>query len=443
MPRASGYLCRDGEETFFEDRFNVADLWCSHVIDGRWTDDDGRLFMLSTLREPPVYVDVEADVHQVSTRTAYESSVKCPEWRDKRRLVDAIAALSPIEIAEKGARPRQMPRGFKDVRYWQGTNETAIVCALLPEDDRVWRLAIWTLSEGDDFSEMLKKFEDEVFDRKFKLPAAKLETVKGERELLRRDARHSVSAYREWRVTDADEFSVLDSTGTSRDFVVTLTNDLKNMRALYAKTLPTGISTSNSLAVARIYGSRDDYLDALEVEGLTNMNWTAAYWAPSRRELVASIREGDTEELLRTVRHEAFHQYLSYATAFISVSPWLNEGYAQYFEHGMDSTFKATADEIDAYAKLLPPLLIMDYPEFYSGSDAERLLKYRLAETITVFIEKGAPLVRFQPFAKVKENYFKVLIKTQDMRLATAAAFPNRDFLDYFVNEWKRYWKNK
>ena len=442
MPRATGYVGNVRGEVRFEDRFDVADLWYSHVIDGRWTDDDGREFAFSTLRELPVGGADESEGRRFMTRKDYESAAKCPEWRD-RRIRAAIAALSPVTITEKGERPRQLPRGFKDVRYWHGTNLNAIVCALLPEDDRVWRLATWTLTEEDDPDEMLKKFEAEMFDRERKFPAAMLTQAISERELLRRDARHSVSAYPEWRVTDSEEFSVLDSIGADDGFITALTNDLRRMRAEYARILPTGLSASNSLAVARIYGSRDDYLDALELEGLTNMSWSAAYWAPNRRELVASICGGGAEELLHTIRHEAFHQYLSYATAFASVSPWLNEGYAQYFEYDAECVFAATADEIDAYAKTLPQLLEMDYDEFYSGDDFSRLLRYRLAATIAVFIEKGAPLVRFRPFENVKRDYFKELFASRDMHRATAAAFPSRDFLDYFINEWKRYWKNR
>ena len=150
-----------------------------------------------------------------------------------------------------------------------------------------------------------------------------------ERNLLRRDAHHSIAAYANWHFTGAEEFAVLDDL-PSRSFVETLTNDFPVMRAKYAAALPTPLNGSNVLCVARIYATRDEYLDALETDGITNMTWSAAYWSPQRRELVAYLPPDGGQELLRTIRHEAFHQYLSYATSMISASAWLNEGYAQY-----------------------------------------------------------------------------------------------------------------
>ena len=87
--------------------------------------------------------------------------------------------------------------------------------------------------------------------------------------------------------------------------------------------------------------------------------------------------------------------------------------------------------------------MAMDYDEFYSGTDHERQLKYRLALTIAVFLERGAPEVRFEPFKDVKRDYVDALIKTKDMRKATAAAFKTEDNMKLFVNEWFKYWKKQ
>lgn len=276
----------------------------------------------------------------------------------------------------------------------------------------------------------------------------------GERELLRADARHAVAAYPNWHVTDAEEFSVLDALPDARDFVVTLTNDLSVLRRKYAAALPTQVDGSNVLCVARIYSDREDYLDALAASGLTNMTWSAAYWSPARRELVAHLpADGSRSTLLATVRHEAFHQYLSYATAMFPVSPWLNEGYAQYFESEDGETgdgswwkplgLKPTAEELERYSAMLPALLLMDYEMFYSESDLLRRLNYALAHSVATFIEKGAPLVRFKPFAQLKKDYVEALFETKDMRRATLAAFKDKDFLEKFVAEWLKYWKER
>ena len=66
-----------------------------------------------------------------------------------------------------------------------------------------------------------------------------------------------------------------------------------------------------------------------------------------------------------------------------------------------------------------------------------------MAWSVAVFLEKGAPKVRFQPFKNVKRDYIAALLETQDMRKATAAAFRSKDLLDKFVGDWLAYWKSR
>ena len=473
MPRAEAYLVREGGLRRLEDRYNRLDLWTSRTVTGRWVDDEGRVFTLAVLAVAPPSVGVDETV----TRVGYEADVV---RFDRRKAVarsgpqavafrGAIGLLSPFEPAERGVPPRQMCRGYKDIDYWQGTNESAIVCAFLPAKSETWRLAVWELLPEDDFDECLKSFEREFLEAEYfdfvaKRPDAEMLPVKpeerrssaarrkrnsdlDERESLRRDARHSVAAYDGWRASDADEFSVLDDLPANGEFVATLTNELATFRRKYAAAVPTPIDGTNVLCVARIFADRDEYLDALAVDGLTNMAWTAAYWSPSRRELVAHLPSKGEEGLLQTFRHEAFHQYLSYATAMIPASPWLNEGYAQYFENegSLDWELERNPgpEELVRLSMSLPALFGMDYAEFYAGTDRERRMKYRLAWSVVVFLEKGAREVRHDPFKTLKADYVDALFETHDMLKATNAAFGSKEKLQLFVSEWLRFWKER
>ena len=368
---------------------------------------------------------------------------------------EAVRALSPSPVVAKPRSPRQLPRGYKEVYYWQNpTNYSDVVCTFLPERTNVWFLASWQLADGDDYPTQMTAFEDQFLRREFpsfvsglKFPGGGGRETSGgrrERELLRRDAHHSIAAYSNWHFTGAEEFAVIDDL-PARGFVETLTNDFPVMRSKYAAAIPSPLDGSNVLSVVRIYATRDEYLDALEADGMTNMAWSAAYWSPQRRELVAYLSANGEKELMRTIRHEAFHQYLSYAASMIPVSPWFNEGYAQYFEDDQSADwgedFDLTDENIDRLAAAIPGVLLMDYEQFYDGSDFERRFKYRLAWSVVRFIEKGADEVRLKPFEGLKKRYMDALIETHDMRKATPAAFKDADLLKLFIAEWKKFWK--
>ncbi len=444
MPRATSFLVREHGVPRLEDRFSKVDLWVSTSVDGRWMDEAGRVFMLAHLATRPPRVDDEATITRVDFR-AHESEM---DRRDEKAVREAVQALSPIEIADEPTPPRHRLRGFREIQYWQGTNETAVVCAYQFEKEDSWRLAVWSLVEGDKMDEAVRRFEAsflETDDARFAQPkkAARGRERPNERALQKADVAHSVAAYDSWHVTDGDDWILLDSLSGDRTFVTTLTNELSVMRQAYAAAVPTLLNLSNTLSVARIYANRTDYLDALSLAGLDAMTWSAAYWSPMRRELVAYLPADGEEKLLETIRHEAWHQYLSYASSFLGVSPWLNEGYAQYFEGGADGPCSFERLDFALFADLVEPLLKMDYATFYAGSDEDRLLKYRLAFSLVYFLEKGAPHVRFEPFKNLKKDYFNALLETRDMNRATEAVFKDDAFRKKFVAEWKTFWEKE
>jgi len=458
MPRAEAFLVHEDGRLRLEDRYDRLDLWTSQSVVGRWFDDDGRIFLLADLDwEPPAET-----AGKTLTRTAYVAQrAKMPRLRANREIPKAfrraVGLLSETPLTdEKPARARQIPHGFAEVTYWQHpTNTSAIVCTFRPEESERWHLAVWMLAEGDDLTERTALLEDEFLRKEYgdfgeKDKGQKTEdkgkTKPCEREFLRADARHSVAAYPNWHVADSEEFTVLDD-ALSRTLVATVTNEIARVRSRAATVLPTHIDGSNVLSVARIFASRAEYLDTLRMDGNTNMIWSAAYWSPSRRELVGYLPEKEESEFLKTIRHETFHQYLSYATSMITVSPWLNEGYAQYFEDPEEmkwgEMFDTSDEGLKRMALAVPAILDMDYTAFYAGTDSDRRFKYRLAWSIAVFLEKGADKVRFQPFANLKRDYLDALFKKKDMRVATVAAFQEKERLELFVAEWLKFWREQ
>ena len=466
MPRAEAYLVTEPSGAMrLEDRYDEFELWMSRTVCGRWVDESGRMLSVARLDTAVPLFD-----GNTATRETYVANIAPIRLKDEDLRRDAADALSPFPIAEDSTAPRIPVRGMKNVEYLHGTNTTAVVCIFLPEGSRSWYYASWELAPGDDIEAAVETFEKEFLapfrdvaaihlrseaktldDGRAYRSARYVESAAGgrgeasklpERELLRADARHSITNYAAWKSTDAKEFSILDNLPSGGTFINILTNELGAMRELYAETVPSPLSATNSLAVARIYASRAEYLAALGENDVEGMEWSAAYWSPARRELVAYLPQDGAAELLRTIRHEAFHQYLSYATSMIPASPWFNEGYAQYFEDTQSTDWGVAAD-IDALAKSMPAVIATDYAGFYAGSDAERRLKYRMAWSMAHFIEKGAPRVRFKPFENLKKNYIETLLKTRDMQKANAAAFGSQEGLELFISEWKKFWLAK
>ena len=454
MPRAEAYLVREDGVSRLEDRFDRTDLWMSQTLIGRWVDDEDRLFLLSALGTCPPAIgrsDTQTRVECESQKVAMKRVRANADF--PAAFKDAIRILAPCAVVDRPRSPRQLPRGYREVCYWQHpTNYSDIVCTFLPERTNTWFLASWTLAEDDDYPTQMEAFEDRFLRKEFPSfqtsqtsQTFQTSQTSSERELLRRDARHSIAAYPNWHFTGAGEFAVLDDL-PSRSFVENLTNDFPVMRAKYAAAIPSPLDGSNVLSVVRIYADRDEYLDALETDGNTDMEWSAAYWSPGRRELVAHLSAGGEKELMRTIRHEAFHQYLSYAASMIPTSPWFNEGYAQYFEDeeglgGLESLVVRSDEDVERIAAAIPGVLMMDYERFYGGSDLERQIKYKLAWSVVRFIEKGADKVRLKPFEGLKKRYMDALIETRDMRKATSAAFRDADLLKQFIAEWKKFWK--
>ena len=233
-------------------------------------------------------------------------------------------------------------------------------------------------------------------------------------------------------------------------FVAALTNSLPILRRAYARCVPSALSATNQTAIVRVFRSREEYLAYVGI----GQKWTSALWSPAHRELVLYLPETSTDQLLQTVWHEAFHQYLAYASSMIDSSPWFNEGHAELFEHArigrggaieFERDLKAVAYVKEYAAELaqtIPAVLEMDYAAFYDGTQEEISAKYRLAWSIAYFLEVGAPKVRMQPFKNLRKDYLKALVRTRSMHEATAEVLDD-DAREDFIDAWLDFWKKQ
>jgi hypothetical protein len=264
-----------------------------------------------------------------------------------------------------------------------------------------------------------------------------------------------MSTYRTITVYQADGVTVVDhldevSRGT---FVSVLTNELPVFRRAYAASVPPALDgATNRTAVVRVFATREDYLAYVGAQHV----WTAAIWDTLHRELVLWLPPDGTRELLRTVWHEAFHQYLAYAAALVPAVPWFNEGHAELFQHAQVTADGTLAFELDpegaeaarAVARsataetVLAALMEMDYPEFYAEGRERAAFHYRLAWSMAYFLEVGAPQMRFRPFETVRAEYAAALVSTREMRQANRHVWTAQR-RETFISAWRDFWKRR
>jgi len=466
MPHAESFLITESTGArYLEDRYDTYDLWIAQTVRARWYDENGNMLIVARLASAPP----DDPPRTLSTRTDFErrlSSLAIAP-KDITARNTAVIACAPVDVMEEPVRPRRgRRRELETLLYFQSTNECASVWLLRPTAPERgmkmdWYMVALVLDPSENVDAASAAFNSYFLDRVRALRRGEVVESKSRRDgrskaaqpdesaLLKRDYRRSVVNYDGWHITESGDVVVVDDLMQQwhETFVSSLTNDLPRMRKAYAASVPSPLEGTNHLAAVRVFSDRDDYL-AYVGEGV---EWSAAVWSPSHRELVLNLQPSGIDELLKTVRHEAFHQYLSYAGAMAEASPWFNEGHAELFEHtSFDRDGKVVFEKdpdaaafvrenAASVAAALPAFLMQDYGDFYSGTDAQRRANYKIAWSIAYFLEVGAPEVRFRPFEKLRADYMAALVKTRRADEATAAVF-TFDKLKLFSAEWKKFW---
>lgn len=457
MPRATAYLVSGKDGTYLEDRFDVFDLWRSDAIRARWIDAEGNRF--SICRMPRKLPGDAAD--ETRTRRDYSSRYQKAVLgeKDLDALDEAVYLLAPVDIGER-IRPRRSRRqNLAELWQYPTTNENAFVYAFRPKVERK-HVADWYLvslvSNDLEASEKIEAWLDEVEwlkpDENDNAAGPKCEIPVRETELLASDYRRSVINHSDWHFASASNVVIVDNMPDfiRPRFIAALTNGLSRMQAEYRKVLPSPLSDDSHIAAVRIFGSREEYLAYVGPD----MKWSAALWSPLHRELVLYWSEEGSDTLLQTMWHEALHQHLDYACSMIQSPVWFNEGHAVLFEHAhfdmdgnivfdpVSAAVAAVKSNPAAVAEQLPAFLAMDYAEFYSGTQEERILKYHIAWSIAYFLQVGAPEVRFQPFKDLRRDLLSALVRTRSRDEASKAVI-SEQLQKELIAEWLSFWKRR
>lgn len=208
------------------------------------------------------------------------------------------------------------------------------------------------------------------------------------------------------------------------------------------------------ISVIKSFNTRDQYINYLDNE---MASVTIGMWMPSKEELVISPtygkRKENREEMINTLFHEGFHQYIFYACNMMSTSPWFNEGHAAFFE-GLE--FKSRSMELSVPTRrvdefnrfcggsiskgMLNTLLQMDYAQFYDKNSALR--NYSGSWALIYFLNKGAPVMGKPEYAQIPFRYYEAIHELKDPAKATDEAWRNVD-LDVFCADMFKFYESK
>ena len=466
MPEAHPFLFTGGDGLLREDRFSPFELWYGSQCCGRWADPSGSRLVLGRMtRLLPSFESATVSRARFGLALADDSCV--PDPRNEKQVNEWVATFADDPVYEP--KPLKLNAfNLDDLLLYPCAATNTLVYAFRPRRignaaNPDWFCVILHAAGKANFDALRGAFEEQLIGQ-IALPArsSKDEGVESEalsaprtdekaleqpNHPIRDEAKKSIENYESWWHAEADGYIILSDVATDlgKSVVRDVQDKLPALRQAYTKLVPP-LTQEKDVALIRLFQTRDDYVRYVGKEHA----WSCGIWMPARRELVL-YNESNKEDLMRVLRHESFHQYLSHAYGMLAPSPWMNEGHACFFENAsVDSKGKVSLDEdparaqllidnIEAAVGLLPSLLRASYSEFYAGTADQRRLNYAVAWGLAYYFQKGAPQELNTTFKTILPDYAAALAETHDYNQATAAAFKDAD-MAVFQENFREFW---
>jgi len=469
MPLAHAYLLIDDETLEREDRFAPFELWHNLQCCARWRDPQGNQLIIGRITHRlPAFASEYVSRERFDSGLSDEANRIDP--KDQDQINEWVATFTAVPVNKP--EPLKI-NGFalEDVLYYPCGSSNQLVYAFRPRRIGNAKNFDWfcvTLhapSETDPAT--LRALFEETFIAQIALPsrASKNEGSTAEEVSVQRkghklpdlinhpvrvEARKSVENYDDWWFAETDGYIILSDVDTEigKSLIRELQDSLPALRLAHTKLVPP-LTRETDVALIRLFQKRADYVHYV---GEAHA-WSGGMWMPGRRELVVFEQENHAV-MMRFIRHELFHQYLSHAYCMLAAAPWVNEGHACLFENAtVSAKGRVTIEEdpersvlllenLDAAVELLPQLLRASYEEFYDDASSPLRFKYALAWGLAYYLQKGAPLERNTPFKNILPDYAAALALTHDDHAATTAAFRNVD-LAVFKDNFREFWRKR
>lgn len=342
---------------------------------------------------------------------------------------------------------------------WENEDRTIVLVGHCATGERSRQERYWARS-----AETMRLFDAQAQDG----VRAKWERYyQGRRDLCGTDRRVAtrLDLVEGWSVTDTKHYILLDH-GVDPAFVSHMAKAVEAIRTEYAKLCPPD-GVLDEVATIRICKDQAEYMAYGGWEG------SVGYWSPSEEELVlfdatrspefADLGEAFTRSVLF---HEAFHQYVYYASGRIAPHPWFDEGMAEYF--GGAEMWGTRVRSVGPNPFSLPAMQTIlkegkDYPfELVTGLSQKELYAdpqtlYPQSWSMVHFLATSPDVRSRRQWSGILETYFRTLrsawaserltlagggnyadAQQRARRAAQKAAFKDVDFVP-LEEAWRRH----
>ncbi len=443
-PQAQHYQWQRGDETGEVTHYVPRELWLQAEWGCQWKDRKGNLLTVATVTT--ACPEMEEDHAE---RAEIEKALKAGEEAFKEPTREALAKWAAQfmqkEVTAEAVKPFAAS-GVMEARV-VGSDDTRCA-AFFKTKDGVWRFVEFRFvqeAKAKESERLLKTFLASVGVDKTKTKAGafgevtegKWTTVKIPGYVFKTD------------LPKSQRGAFLKDTGRI----------MTAMRAAYRRYVPPQRAMAD--CTIRVFATREAYNDYLKsAAGAGGMTESIGLWNPTLEELLI-LNQGksvsERRETMKIMRHEAFHQYLHYATGNGNHAMWFNEGFASFFENVLYSqksdTVRFYEDAKDRragsvienpqkYANLLKKILRMDHNAFYGGSLEVVNDKYTAAWAAIYFLAKGAPsFEEFKDYRNVLPTYLKETAAGKSWDEATKIAWEGLE--DRYAADFMKFWNKR
>lgn len=403
-PEAHYYTLTRGDETKKVKWYAAADLWRERAFVGKWRDKRDNEMTLARVRSLPP--------------ENFENGLA-----ERKEIEDALDALE-----------KDFKGGEAELDAWKAAWGGEGVGRFVTLKDA------GTFYIEFDFAE---KVADKDAQKLLKAAAASLSAKTA--------GVSAANTSMKWWSSENEQYVFLTNLDRAKGgkFIADAMKLMTAMRKAYEKYVPPEKPIGK--CKVRIFKTLADYREYLQDSDSDDMMFSCGLWSPAREELL--IAAEDVKAAQETMRHEAFHQYLFYATGGREQALWFNEGFATFFENVKYNPAKKTVKVVDegnramwtakdpeAIANHIRSLVSMDRSEYYSG---EINRNYVTGWALVYFLAKGSRTVEdFAPYRDVIPAYLAAIKRGASPAEATSAAWASlasRDIAKDFLEFWRRH----